>query len=70
MERKERIIRLLSQPPQGKSVEEEGIGWLSSDGRHYLSTIYFIKMRSTTMILKLSARTLIKYLSSVYVFII
>ncbi len=42
MERKEKIIRLLSQPPQGEYVEEEGIGYLSSSGYLVLGTTYFI----------------------------
>ncbi len=42
MDRKEKIIRLLSQPAQGKRVKEEGIGYLSSDGYHVLGTTFFI----------------------------
>ncbi len=42
MERKERIIRLLSQAAQEEWVKEEGIGYLSSDGCHIMSTTYFI----------------------------
>jgi hypothetical protein len=42
MERKERIIRFLSQAAEGKKVKEEGIGWLSSSGYNNLGTSYFI----------------------------
>jgi hypothetical protein len=42
MDRKERIIRLLSQQPQGTNVVEEGIGRLWSDGCHILGTTFFI----------------------------
>ena len=36
MERKEKIIRFLSQAAEEKKVEEEGIGLLSPDGYHGL----------------------------------
>ena len=42
MERKEKIIRFLSQAAEEKKVEEEGIGLLSPDGYHYLGTTFFI----------------------------
>ena len=42
MERKEKIIRLLSQAAQGKSVKEEGIGKYDPDDGLWLSTTFFI----------------------------
>ena len=42
MDRKEKIIRLLSQAAEGKNVKEEGIGYLWSDGLHDLGTTFFI----------------------------
>ena len=41
MDRKERIIRLLSLSGEGKTVKEEGIGKIHSDGYHILGTTYF-----------------------------
>ena len=42
MERKERIIRLLSLTAEGKQVKEEGIGLFSPALGHELGTTYFI----------------------------
>ncbi len=42
MDRKEKIIRFLSQAAQGKIVKEEGVGLLSSYGYLYLGTTFFI----------------------------
>jgi hypothetical protein len=42
MERKERIIRLLSQPAEGEFVFEEGIGSFQPGGYHVLGTTFFI----------------------------
>jgi hypothetical protein len=41
MDRKERIIRLLSQAAQGKSVKEEGIGKFDPDNGH-LAEYHFL----------------------------
>jgi hypothetical protein len=42
MDRKERIIRLLSQAAEGKYVEEEGIGFFTPKDGHWLGTAFFI----------------------------
>ena len=42
MDRKERIIRLLSQPEKEKSAKEEGIGSFTPIGGHDLGTTFFI----------------------------
>jgi hypothetical protein len=60
MDRKEKIIRLISRPAEGKYVREEGIGQLTSHGCHQLRTTFFIQMESTTMIFRLSAHTLMR----------
>ncbi len=42
MDRKKKIIRLLSQSTEGKYVKEEGIGSILPDGYHILGTTFFI----------------------------